>query len=326
VDFEKTKFEIIQKSVKKFSKITDDNLKELLQDVEKMNFSKVLEEVIKAIIEAKFEFKDVNSMILVISEFNQIYEGFGQKFMESLKKAINDHNDTLAKTSAKNEDDEEKRQQRKKALYRLYIEAYIYGIFNDFNTIKELLQSMLKKEQKEQFYNEFPIIVNLLKVFAEPLFNFKPRSVKKLIENVDVEPYELKITLKKEIADKYLEGFSGFYSKRVLVFLDEEHKTLVELEKKNFENMRKLDSSNEINQAYQKQRTFYLKYIGLINEFAEILDFDVPELANEKTFRFEEQKKNAIVIILNFRNWRRLINMTHSLTKVIIYSTPRYFP
>jgi hypothetical protein len=32
----------------------------------------------------------------------------------------------------------------------------------------------------------------------------------------------------------------------------------------------------------------------LIYEFAETLDFDIPELANEKTFRFEEQKKNAI--------------------------------
>jgi hypothetical protein len=295
VDFEKTKFEIIQKSVKKFSKISEDNLKEILTDVENMNFSKVLEEVIKAIIEAKFEFKDVNAMILVISELNQIYEGFGQKYMEALKKAINDYNDLLVKTQAKNEDDDEKRQLRKKALYRLYIESYIYGIFNDFNTIKELFQGMLKKEQKELFYNEFPILVNLLKVFAESLFSFKPKAVRKLIEKGDIEPYELKITLKKDMADKYLEGFSGFYSKRVLVFLDEEHKILIELEKKNFENMRKLDSSNEINQAYQKQRTFYLKYIGLINEFAEILDFDIPELANEKTFRFEEQKKNEIV-------------------------------
>ncbi len=295
MDFEKTKFEIIQKSVKKFSKISEDNLKEILTDVENMNFSKVLEEVIKAIIEAKFEFKDVNAMILVISELNQIYEGFGQKYMEALKKAINDYNDLLVKTQAKNEDDDEKRQLRKKALYRLYIESYIYGIFNDFNTIKELFQGMLKKEQKELFYNEFPILVNLLKVFAESLFSFKPKAVRKLIEKGDIEPYELKITLKKDMADKYLEGFSGFYSKRVLVFLDEEHKILIELEKKNFENMRKLDSSNEINQAYQKQRTFYLKYIGLINEFAEILDFDIPELANEKTFRFEEQKKNEIV-------------------------------
>jgi hypothetical protein len=66
--------------------------------------------------------------------------------------------------------------------------------------IEELLQSMLKKEHKQQFYNEFPIIVNILKVFAEPLFNFKPRSVKKLIASGDIEPYELKITLKKEIA------------------------------------------------------------------------------------------------------------------------------
>ncbi len=299
MDFEKTKFEIIQKSVKKFSKITDENLKEILTDVENMNFSKVLEEIIKAIIDAKFEFKDVNAMILVISELNQIYEGLGQKFMESLKKVISDYNDSLAKSNAKNEEDEEKRQTRRKALYRLFIEAYIYGIFNDFNMIKDLLTNMLKKENKEQFYNEFPILVNLMKVFAESLFNFKPKSVKKLIEKGEIEPYELKIALKKELADKYLDGFSGFYSKRVLVFLDEEHKTLVELEKKNFENMRKLDSNNEINQAYQKQRTFYLKYICLINEFAEILDFDIPELANEKTFRFEEQKKNAIVKSIN---------------------------
>jgi hypothetical protein len=61
--------------------------------------------------------------------------------------------------------------------------------------------------------------------------------------------------------------------------------------------MKKLESSNEINIAYTKQRNYYLKLIGLINEYAEIMDLEVPELANEKTFRYEEQKKNAMVIL-----------------------------
>ena len=74
MDFERTKFEFIQKSSKKFSKITEENKKELLEDVEKYNFSKIIDEIIKSIIESKFDFRDVNAIILVLSELNQIYE------------------------------------------------------------------------------------------------------------------------------------------------------------------------------------------------------------------------------------------------------------
>ena len=81
MDFEKTKFEIIQKSAKKFTKITEENKKELLDEIEKINFQKVLDEIIKSIVDAKFEFKDVNPMIIVLSELNQIYENFGKKLI-----------------------------------------------------------------------------------------------------------------------------------------------------------------------------------------------------------------------------------------------------
>jgi flagellar hook-basal body complex protein FliE len=295
VDFERTKFEVIQKLVKKFSKITDETKQELISDIEKFDFSKVLEEIIKSAIDSKFDHKDVNAIILVFSEINQIYDKFNVSFSEYLKKAINDINEIINKTPAKNPEEEEKRLLRKKALYRLLIESYLYGLTNDLKAVLELFSQIMKKEQREQFFNDFPILVSLLKVFAEGLFGIKPKSVLKLIENNIIENYELAIVIKKDQLDKFYEGFKNLYYKRILVFIEEEHAILVELEKKNQENMRKLDSSNDINQQYTKQRNLYVKYLGLIGEYAEIMNLDVPELANEKIFRFNEQKKNEIV-------------------------------
>lgn len=295
MDFEKTKWEIIQKSSKKFAKITEENKKDILEDAEKYNFQKILEEIIKSIIESKFDFKDVNAMILVLSELNQIYDKFDLKYIEALKKHMAEFNEMMQKTPPRNEEDEDRRTQRRKALLRLFMESYLYGLFNDFGLIKDLFAGLISpKKTREQFYQDFPILVNLLKVFGEPLFGIKSKTIKTAVEKGEIEDYELNLLVPKGQTEAYYSGFYKYYTKVVLVYLEEEHKTLVDLEKKNFENMKKLDSSNEVNQAYLKQRAFYLKFIQAINEFAEVMNFEVPELANEKTFRYEEQKKSEM--------------------------------
>jgi regulator of nonsense transcripts 2 len=294
MDFEKTKWEIIQKSSKKFSKITEENKNELLEDIEKYNFQKILEEIIKNIIDSKFDFKDVNAIILVLSELNQIYDKFDVKYVEYLKKHLADFNDTL-KIPARNEEEEERKNQRRKVLLRLFIESYLYGFINDFNQVKDVFVSLISpKNPKEQFFQDFPILVNLMRVFGEPLFGIKSKSIKSAIDKGEMENYELNIIVPKEQIEKYYTGFRNYYYKLVLTYLEEEHKILVELEKKNFENMKRLDSNNDVNTAYMKQRSLYLKFIQIINEFAEIMDFEIPELANEKTFRYEEQKKTEM--------------------------------
>lgn len=69
------------------------------------------------------------------------------------------------------------------------------------------------------------------------------------------------------------------------------------MEKKNIENMKKLDSNKEVQEAYTKQRNSYLKLIDLINIYAETMNFDVPEVANENAFRYEENKKSDVVTL-----------------------------
>ena len=76
------------------------------------------------------------------------------------------------------------------------------------------------------------------------------------------------------------------------------------MEKKNIDNMKKLESHQEILNSYTKQRTLYMKLMDLVNKFAEIMNFDVPELANENAFRYEESKKSEMV--KNSNNVRKL--------------------
>ena len=136
----------------------------------------------------------------------------------------------------------------------------------------------------------------------------------------------------------FAQKLKEFYTKKILVILEQEHTKLNELEEKNLESVgnnnpnliQKLnsinptDSSNVNNNTpsnssnnnqdsenndnsnkekekegnntvdiaqYTKTRNNYIKYIALINSFAHAMNFDVPELASEKTLRYENQKK-----------------------------------
>jgi len=224
VNFEKVKFETIQKISKKFSKITEENKMELLSEIEKYNVEKVIDEIIKNIIDSKFEFKDVNAIILILSRFNQIYDNFSQKYYENLKKQMIDLQSD-AKTPAKNEEEEEKRILRKKTMLRLFIESYIYGLFNDFKVIHECFVNLISK--KENFSQNFSILVNLMRVFAEVIFGIKSKTIKKLIANESIPNYEINVLLTKEQCDKYEKGFNDYYSKVVLTSLEEEHKVII---------------------------------------------------------------------------------------------------
>lgn len=293
MSFESVKYDTIQRIAKKFSKINEENKNELLDDIQKYNFSKILDEIIKYILESKYEFKEINAIVLILSELNQIYENFHKKLFDGLKKTIKDFLDTISKTPAKNEEDEEKRVTRKKALFRLAIESFLYGLFTDFNYIKDILIQLISL--KSNLFQDFPILISLMKIFAEQIFSIKSTSVKKLIEDGDIQDYELNSHLSHAQSEKYIDGFSSFYKKRVLPVLAEEHKNLIELEKKNYENLKKLDSNIEIQLEYQKKRQIFTKLLKLIKSFAEIMDFEPPELSEDKIIRIEESKKMETV-------------------------------
>ena len=287
--FEKAKFEIIQKSSKKFSRITNETKDDLLKDLESYNFNKVIEEIIKNILESKFEIKDIHSMIIILSELHQIYEGFNSKFLEGLKKLLNESYLECTKTS-KTDDEEDKKINRRIAISSLYIETYLYGLNNSFNTVKDIFSKILQnKNQKDVFFQEFPIFVYILKEYGLYLFNIKSRKIVKLINDKKIDNFNIETPHSSSINEKFFNGLKEFYIKKILVFLEEEHGKLNELEKQNFESSKNIEIDNST--SYQKKRNNYLKFISLINKFAESMNFEIPELANEKTFRYEQQKK-----------------------------------
>ena len=333
MDFERAKFEIIQKCTKKFQKITNETRDGILKDIQTFNFSKMIDEVVKNIIEGKFEPKDITSMMVVISELHQIYSAFTPKYLEELRKALID---SCAETSKgfKNDEEEEKKMNRRKVLTSLAIETYLYGIDSSFNQIKTILSSIVSpKNTKEQFFTEFPMLVFIMKTYGFLLFKIKSKKFKEYLEkNNLVEEFNFETPHSDKINKTFLEKLKEFYTKKILVYLEQEHTKLNELEEKNFENaglnnntnsnlIQKLsstnnndtntitnnvnnnnqnndnneDNSNKDNTVdiaqYTKMRNNYIKYIDLINKFANTMNFDVPELASEKTLRYENQKK-----------------------------------
>ena len=292
--FEKAKFEIIQKSAKKFLKINSETKDDIISDIEKYNFKKILDEIVKSILEGKFELKDIHSIILVLSQLHRIYEGFTEKFLSNLSKIMESCYVELSNPS-KNEDEEEKKLNKTKIYSSLFLECYLYGLNNNFESIKPFFHKFVnKKNTKEIFFQYFPILVFIMSEYALPLFNIKNRKLINLINEKKIKDFSLPTEHNKDINEKLYNGFKDFYNKKILKYLEEEHDKLDELEKKNFESVKNFDIENDTTILYTKTRNNYLKYINLINKFAETMNFDIPELANEKTLRYEQQKKTEM--------------------------------
>ena len=324
MDFERAKFEIIQKSTKKFQRITNETKDAILKDIETFDFSKMIDEVVKNIIEGKFEPKDITSMMIVISELHQIYGTFTQKYLDELKKVLKESYIETSK-GFKNDEEEEKKMNRRKVLTSLAIETYLYGIDNSFNSIKTIFSSIVSpKNTKEQFFTEFPMLVFIMKTYGFLLFKIKSKKFQEYIEkNNLVKEFEIETPHSDNVNKTFVEKLKEFYSKKILLYLEQEHKKLNELEEKNFENAglngnqnsnitQKANNANDANNTnqnnennndnsskdttvdiaqYTKCRSNYIKYIDLINKFANTMNFEVPELASEKTLRYENQKK-----------------------------------
>jgi hypothetical protein len=143
VGFEKAKFETIQKSAKKFLKINSDTKDDIISDIEKYNFKKILDEIVKSILEGKFELKDIHSIILVLSQLHRIYEGITEKILSSLSKIMENCYVELQNPS-KTEDEEEKKlnkiilklnQKDDKIKQNEYRNKYTYLTYEDIKNI-----------------------------------------------------------------------------------------------------------------------------------------------------------------------------------------------
>ena len=236
--FERAKFEVIQKSTKKFQRITNETKDAILKDIETFNFSRMIDELVKNILEGKFETKDISSMMIVISELHQIYEQFTPKFLDNLKKILDEARIETSK-GFKNDEEEEKKMNRRKALTSLAIEAYLYGIDNSFNnSIKFIFSSLVSpKNTKEQFFTEFPMLVFIMRTYGFFLFKIKSKQLKEYLEKNNLEKeFEIETPHNENINKYFAEKLNEFYSKKILLYLEQEHTILNELEQSNFEN------------------------------------------------------------------------------------------
>ena len=298
MDFAKTNFEHVHKSSRKLSKINKETIETVLNEIETINFEKIIEEIPILIIDNKFEFKDIPYIIKVCCELNQIYEKFGYFYKDIILKELKG----LVELKPKNEDEEEKKNIRKRNIYRLVLESYLYGLLNDFNIVKELFKKLLSTN-KEELLLSLNTLVSLLKLFGLILFGIKPKLIKQLIDCKSkdnknsclyLDDFDLEHIKDKETLSKYETSFNNYYYKVILLNFEEKNKQLIDLEKRNIENLSKLDSNQDIQEKYAKQRSLYIKYLNLVKEYSNIVNnCKLPENINEKFMKLEDSRKAA---------------------------------
>lgn len=190
--------------------------------------------------------------------------------------------------SNKQEEEEEKKVNRKKVMIKLLIDSFLAGIIKEFSPIRECFVKILTIN-KEEFNSCFPILVFLLKSYSELLFGIRPNKVQELIDNKIIEDYNLSDTQDfLNDAGKYTKSFQDYFNKVVLIFLSDRNKALLEIEKKQLDSLSKIDSNNELQDRYMKQRAFYIKFLNQVSQMADLINSELPDFANDKFMRVEE--------------------------------------
>lgn len=295
IDFKQLGFDQVNKISKKLSKINKETFDSLLEEIESTNFSKIIEELPVVILDSKFDCKDVPYIVKILSELNQTYENFGSCLKTQILKESKSLNaDQTGKTSK--DDEEEKRLYRKKAFYRLCIEAYLYGLIDDFNIVRDLFKRLIPTN-KDEIPTAFPLLTYILKIFSELLFGVRPKHKDYLIKKGLINEYSIYLSKEKETLEKYISTLQDYYYKVILPYIEEKNKQLVDLEKKNLENLSKLESSTELQEKYSKQRQFYYKILSYIKEYCTLMNCRLPQLANDKFLRLEDSRKQAAMRI-----------------------------
>ena len=150
----------------------------MISDCEKYDLSKVLDEVIRNILELNFEHKETILAVKLLCLLNTTYENHSSLLKAELDRlAQKEPFDCLEVASFELE---EKWLARKKTYFRLLVESYLYGLIKDFKDIQTLILNMITNKKCVQL--NFFLISDILKTFGEVLFRIRPKIIAKLIE------------------------------------------------------------------------------------------------------------------------------------------------
>lgn len=263
--------------VKKLKNFSTSQLDSLLKDISGLNLTKYVSEVAAALVDAKLKMTDIGPAVKLCSTLHQIYADFSQHLFENWQKVlVIKIGDKIANPSKLRVD------------LRFYADLVNAGLFNNktaFTLLGNVLTTLVNMDKEDHFNTS--IILTFCKHCGEDYAGLVPRKVRELSEkySMEIPRGSLLSPEKQQNVRTLLKEYYISLSKH----LTKDNNEMIEFEK---QNRRILQTKGELNQErkdkLEQMRISYDKLLVITQNFAEVLDEDMPQLTTEIISKQEE--------------------------------------
>ena len=108
-----------------------------------------------------------------------------------------------------------------------------------------------------------------------------------------IEDYTVHYDMTDEKSKKFKKAFSDYYSKIILVELEELNANLVVLEERYEENQKRLETNSELEFNYRTDRSRFIRFCNAIGEFCTFFGFKKPPLVTEVSLRYADERRRV---------------------------------
>ncbi|XP_076265048.1 UPF2 regulator of nonsense mediated mRNA decay [Rhynchophorus ferrugineus] len=263
--------------VKKIKNFSSAQVDAYLKDMAGLNLSKYISEIASAIVDSKLKMTDVPAALRLCSMLHQTYAEFSQHLFENWQKAL------AIKMGEKIQNPSKLR-----VDLRFYAELLQSGVFsnkNAFTLLGTVLTTLINMDKEEHI--NVSIVLSFCKHCGDDYAGLLPRKMRELSAkyNIPVPKSSFLPSEKQQNVRSYLKEYFLSLSKHLV----KDHQELQNFAK---QNMKILHTKGELSQERKEKQeslqSSYDKLLANTQNFAEILDEDMPILKVEAMPKTEE--------------------------------------
>lgn len=263
--------------VKKIKNFTSTQIDAYLKDMSTLNLSKYISEIAAAIVDSKLKMTDVAAAIKMCCVLHQTYSDFSQHLFENWQKTLSFKMGEKIPNPSKLRVD-----------LRFYADLVSVSMFNNktaFTLLGTALTILINMDKEEHL--NVSIILSFCKHCGDDYAGLVPRKIKELSIKYN-KTIQRSGFLLPEQQNKVKSLLKDYYAS-LCKHLIKDHNEMQEFEKQNHRIMQtKGELSQERKDRLESLRNSYDKLFTATQNFAEILDEDMPELRANLIIKEEE--------------------------------------
>lgn len=267
--------------VKKIRNFSGTQIDAYLKEMTGLNLSKYISEIAAAIVDTKLKMTDVSAAVKMCGILHQTYSDFSQHLFENWQKNLSFKvGEKIANPSKLRVD------------LRFYAELVSAGLFNNknaFSLLGNVLTTLINMDKDEHL--NISIILSFCRHCGDDYGGLMPRKIREINEKFKI-PVPKSTFLPPEKQQNVRSLLKDYYIS-LTKHLVKDHNEMQEFEKQNHRIMQtKGELSQERRDKLEALQVSYDKLLTATQNFAEILDEDMPTLRANILIKEEEVSTN----------------------------------